>query len=317
MTNRPATTKIIKQFAAIAAGTGMLALLFLAACRPPAEEYAKVLQVHYLNNEGTGLLTREYRTNTTETKELVAELISELSRIPDKLEYISPLAKGFALLEYDISGGQVTLSFEDQYLMQPVTTEVLVRAALVRTLTQLNGIDYVSIMIRSEPLMDSMGNLVGVMSADMFIDNVGNEINTLEKTNLRLYFGNENGGGLTPVTRSGVVYDSNTAIAKVVVESLIDGPLTDEAVQATINPETNVVNITVQDGICYVNLDDRFLNQLDQVSAEMTIYSITNSLVELPDIYRVQILVNGSTGVIFRENINLDTIFERNLDIVS
>ena len=262
-------------------------------------------------------MAREYQTNSTELETLVEELIENLSTVPEKLEYKSPLAGSFSLLDYGIAEGQIILSFDDHYKEQTVISETLVRAALVRTLTQIKEINYLSFLIRSDPLTDSMGNIVGVMSADMFIDNAGKEMNAYEKVKLRLYFGNESGDGLIAVNRNGVVYNSNVAIEKVVVENLIAGPLEEEMAYPTINPGTKIISITVKDGICYVNLDNMFLNQLNQVSANTTIYSIANSLVELPNINKVQISVDGNTNVVFKENINLSTIYERNLDIVS
>ena len=48
----------------------------------------------------------------------------------------------------------------------------------------------------------------------------------------------------------------------------------------------------------------------------MTIYSITNSLVELSNINKVQISVDGETNITFREKFNLSDLFERNLDLL-
>ena len=83
-----------------------------------------------------------------------------------------------------------------------------------------------------------------------------------------------------------------------------------------INPATKVLGVTVKDGTCYVNLDNGFLTQTYNVSAEVQIYSIVNSLVELSNINKVQIAVNGNTDMIFREKISLSNVFDRNLDLV-
>ena len=63
-------------------------------------------------------------------------------------------------------------------------------------------------------------------------------------------------------------------------------------------------------------MHDSFLNQIYNVTPEVTIYAITNSLIELTGVNKVQISVNGETSVNYRENINLSTVFERNLDMV-
>jgi germination protein M len=192
---------------------------------------------------------------------------------------------------------------------------VLVRAAIVRTLTQIPEISYVAFTIQGEMLMDSAGNAVGPMAADTFIDNAGNEINAYEKVNLRLYFANEAGDSLVEENRRNVVYNSNIPLEKLVVEQLIEGPMA-EGGYPTINPLTKLVSVNVKDGVCYVDLSEDFLSQPYNVNSEVTIYSITNSLVELSNVNKVQISVNGETNISYRENIKLSTVFERNLDLL-
>lgn len=99
------------------------------------------------------------------------------------------------------------------------------------------------------------------------------------------------------------------------MEELIRGPANEET-YPTINPETKVNNVTVQDGVCYVNLSESFLTQMTNVTSEVTIYSITNSLVELPNVNKVQISINGDTSGTYREKIPFSTIFERNLELI-
>ena len=190
----------------------------------------------------------------------------------------------------------------------------MTRAALVRTITQLNGIEYVSMKVRNDPLTDRSGNPIGIMEASMFIDNAGDEINTYEKARLTLYFTDKSGTKLVEASRS-VVYNTNISMEKLVVEELIKGPNNDE-IFPTVNPETKVNNVTVKDGICYVNLNESFLTPMTNATSEVTIYSITNSLVELSNVNKVQISINGDTEGTFRERIPFSTIFERNLELI-
>ena len=71
-----------------------------------------------------------------------------------------------------------------------------------------------------------------------------------------------------------------------------------------------------KDGICYVNFDNSFLTESTDVSPELEIYSIVNSLCELSYINKVQISINGETNVKFKDSISLEYTFTRNLDIV-
>ena len=294
-----------------------MSMLFLAgACAQKQDEQpGYAYKVYYINSDETAIFSSEYSTQEEDQEALLKELLEQLGTVPEKLEYKAPVSGAVKLRSYTINKDQLVLDFEESYRSQSATTEVLTRAAIVRTLTQVKGIQYVSFQINSEPLTDALGSLVGVMNADLFIDNEGNEINTYERVKLTLYLANEEGNKLTTVTRS-VVYNSNIPMERLILEQLIAGPLEGEKAYPTMNQNTKIVSVNVKDGTCYVNFDNTFLTQTCPVSSEVTIYSITNSLAEQPGINKVQISINGDANVNYKENINLSTFFERNLGLL-
>lgn len=294
----------------------LLLALFGASCGKKEQQVnGQVYNIYYVDNDETKTLTREYVTETDDTEALLGELLEQLGTIPAKLEYEAPMASGFGLLNYTIDNGTITLNFDEHYKKMNPIKEVLMRAAIVRTVTQVPSIDYVSFTVQGEMLSDSSGNAIGTMSPDTFIDNAGNEINAYEKVNLHLYFANEDGTGLVEENRRNVVYSSNISQEKLVVEKLVEGPMS-EGAYPTVNPMTKIVSVTVKDGICYVNLGGDFLTQPYNTTPEVTIYSITNSLVELSNVNKVQITINGESNISYREKISLGTVFERNLDLL-
>jgi len=274
-----------------------LMILFCACGRSKESVEAQTYKVYYVNSEETAIFSKEFVTQTTDTLDLIDELLLQMSVIPER--------GNVTLLKSVLTEGQLTLSFDETYKQLPVTTEVLIRAAIVRTVTQVEGVSYVSFQIKSEPLTDASGTVLGFMSADLFIDNAGDEINTYERVKLPLYLANETGDGLKKITRS-VVYNSNISTER----------LENEKVYPTINPNTKIISVNVKDGICYVDLDNTFLTQIYNVTSDVTIYSITNSLVELSNVNKVQISINGNINVTYRENTSLSTVFERNLELV-
>lgn len=293
----------------------IMALLCTGCGGESDNENGKAYDIYYVNNEETNTVTREYISETEDTKKLLQELLAQLGTLPAKLEYKAPLAEGFKLLGYTLDSGQLTMNFDEQYKTMETTKEVLTRAAIVRTVTQIPEISYVSFTVQGEMLTDSSGMAIGTMAADTFIENAGEEINAYEKVNLKLYFANEDGTGLVEENRRNVVYSSNISLEKLVVEQLVKGP-TVEGAFPTIDSATKIVSVSVKDGICYVNFGEDFLSQISNVSAEVTIYSITNSLVELANVNKVQISIGGETNIIYREKFNLNDLFERNLDLL-
>lgn len=189
------------------------------------------------------------------------------------------------------------------------------RASIVRTVVQLKQVERVAFTVKGEQLVNQAGTAIGVMNAESFIENAGNEINAYEKVDLRLYFANESGDYLVEENRRNVVYNSNISLEKLVVEKLVEGPM-EAGVYPTINPTTKVLSVTVKDGICYVNLSGDFLSQPYNVASDVTIYSITNSLVELSNVNKVQISIDGNTNISYRERLSLNNVFERNLDML-
>lgn len=180
--------------------------------------------------------TAPHEMESVNPAEQLDELIQCLSTNPEKLEYKAPLVMGFQLLGVTREEGRVNLDVDASYLELPAITEVLVRAAVVRTLTQLEGVSYVGITVEGNQLYDSMGNLVGWMNAEQFINNNGNEINTYDQVRVKLYFASEDGTSLIAAYRE-KYYSTNVPLERFVVEELIAGP-TMEGLYPSVNSAT-------------------------------------------------------------------------------
>lgn len=294
--------------------TGMLLILLtvLTGCGMREPENGKKISVYYVNNAETKVEVHDQYLNTKTPEEQLEETMTFLSTTPEKLEYKVPFDMGFQVLDYDVEDGKLVINVDKAYSELSATTEVLVRAAVVRTLTQLSNVKYVTITVEGSQLYDNAGELVGWMNADQFINNDGNEINTYELVKVKLYFANADGDKLIAAYRE-KHYSTNIPLERFVVEELIAGPSgQSEGLYPVINPETKIINILTKDGICYVNLDSSFLTVVNNVSTEVAVYSIVNSLAELDNINKVQILVNGEVPSTFS-----NSTFERNLDYVT
>lgn len=294
----------------------VMGLLLCTACADRREvQNGASYKIYYVNNDETKIVEREYVSETTDRALLLEELLEQLTHISEKMEYETLLGKEISVEGHTLENGLLTLDFDGNYKNLRGTREILARASIVRTLTQLPGVERMAFTVMGEQLTDAAGAVVGVMAADTFIENAGNEINAYEKVDLRLYFANGTGECLVEEIRRNVVYNSNISLEKLVVEKLVEGPMT-EGAYPTINPTTKIVSVTVKDGTCYVNLNSDFLNQPYNVASDVTIYSITNSLAELSNVNRVQISINGETNISYRENMSLNKVYERNLDIL-
>lgn len=293
----------------------ILCICGLTGCQGSEEENQNLVPVYYISKSETKTEMHQYNLKATDTKGQIEELMKALATPGAKNEYKAPLTMGFQILDYSFENGKLLINMDEKYRELNEVQELLVRAAIVRTMTKHPDVSFVAIRVNNEQLFDNLGQLVGWMNADQFIENDGKEINTYEEVRLKLYFANETGDSLVVCNRT-KEYNTNISMEKLIVEELIKGPGADGG-YAAINPATKVANVTVKDGVCYVNLDENFLTQTYTVTPEVTIFSITNSLVELNNVNKVQISVNGDTSGVYRDKYELTTYFERNLDIIS
>ncbi len=277
------------------------------------------IDISYLNKNETKLVTETHYITSTDTKDMIVEVLTLLCTVPDNKELKATLTSGINIITYSYDGERVIVSLGEKYKELSRTTEVLTRAAVVRSLTNIPEVKYVMITINGESLTDTSGNAIGIMTADMFVNNAGTQVETVNSTvTLRLYFANEEGDGLVAVNRE-LAHNadvSNVPMEKLVVEQLISGPVNDETFP-TISPDTKLVNITVRDNICYLTFDSAILTAVNNVTTDVTIYSIVNSLVELSNINKVQISIDGNKDGKFRDKYEASTVFERNLSLVN
>lgn len=289
-------------------------LCLLTACGTQSEEEEEGFRIWYMNQQETRLNYeyRELKNNNTEG--MLEEAIGLLREHPADEAYKPVLPENLELLGYSLEQDQVYLDFPPEYMEIPKVYEVLCRAAIVRTLCQIPGIDYVGFRVDGQPLMDLNGKAVGLMDENQFIENAGDEINTYTTSELTLYYTNESGDKLVE-QKVAMEYNSNISLEKLIVERLIAGPPF-EGAYPTIPANTKLVSITVKEGVCYVNLDQGFLETGYNVAESIPIYSIVNSLIKNTASQKVQISINGKTDLMFRESISFDTVFEKNEDLV-
>lgn len=298
----------------------LLAVLFTLAsgCQKESakqQESQNGYQIYYLNTDETAVVSVDYEPQQEGEEEQIQELLDKLASPPleEKLEAV--LTKDVFVERYELAEGQLSLHFSPAYQEMNKQREILCRSAVVRTLCQLPQVEYVSFLVGDSPLMDSKETPIGAMSADSFVENTADVINTYSGTTLKLYFANETGDKLKEELVRVDYSTSNMSMEKLVLEQLIRGPVSED-VYPVIPPETKVLSVSTKDSICYVNLDNGFMGQGYNVTEAVPVYAIVDSLTELPGIIKVQILINGETDLTYRESIRFDTIFERNLDII-
>lgn len=289
-------------------------LISMCGCKKD-EASEDTVKTFFLNTDKSGLGSRPYKLEAETADGQVEELLEELSAEYPEEGLTGPIS-GFVLKSYSILDNSVTIDFSAGYKDLDQITEKLTRAAIVNTLCGLKDIRKVTIRVNGALIVDEHGKKSEDLTSDQFIYNSGNEMLNFERTEMHLYFASEDGKKLVETYRT-VVYNGNIPMERLVAEQIIVGPKGDFN-YPTINPATKVINVMTRDNICTVTFDKTFLTNPYPVEPEVAIYSIVNSLTELPSIRQVQIIIDGEEHPLFMEHYSLDTenLLQKNTKLI-
>ena len=291
----------------------LMMMMLVVGCQK--DELVSSYHVAYLNKDKTEIVKVGYEPKNLAVNDLIAEFLIVLCSDSDNVEYRKPIPNDVEVIRYSLDGAMLTIAFDEDYNKMSDSDKVLCIAAVVRTMTQIEGVDCVTFYVGSKPMEDARGNILGTLYADSFVENPGKQINSIQEATLTLYFSNEKGNGLVKETRE-VHYSSNISMEKLIIDQLLKGPQT-KGLKSAIPLGTKLVSVSVVDGICYVNLDSNFKNQDYSIKENIVIYSIVNSLSEMSNISSVQISVNGDTSGVYRDHLKLSDMYARNLDYIT
>lgn len=280
---------------------GFILCLLLCSCGTKEQDNG-TMHVYYLNDDKNALLEETYPMMNVEDA-------------LKKLEFHGVLTTEIRVDSFSKNHSTMELHFSTEYYSLDKSTEVLTRAAVVQTLTQIEGIQFVSFYVEENELVDKNGQPIGSMRAEDFVQSTGSSMDSYQTIDLELYFADKDGTHLKKKSVNNVHYNVNTAIERVVVEQLMKG-ITASGYQSTIPKTTMILGVSVKEDVCYVNFDSKFISDSYDLDPNVAIYSIVNSVIENSSVTQVQILIDGSSDVAYQGDISLSRPFKKNNNLV-
>ncbi len=291
--------------------TMLLIVLVLGACnnKKNSADSGTEVSIYYLDSKTSALVSEPYQMISKDRDEQIEELLYMLKLNPENLLYKSAMTDTVSVKDFTFNeDSSLTINFDTGYSELPEIGEVLCRAAVVKTLSQIKDVEYIQFSVNGQPLIDSNGNLVGIMTKEDFIDSTGTE------TKVKLYFANEAGDALKEFVTD-ITYTGTGSLEEQVLRELLSGP-SQIGMYRTIPEGTDILKVEMKEGVCYVDFSNKFMEKIPKMEDEVVIYSIVNTLVELPYITKVQFLVNGEVQPVFGDGTALDGFFERDLSML-
>ena len=293
----------------------VLTVFLLAACAKRTDVDSRDSYIYSLNTDRTGLVKITFEFEEDDPLRQAEAILSEMKQPASDIEYTTVFPEDVEVTECNISGGILAVDFNSAYFQMENLEEKLVRAAVVQSLVRIDGINAVYFSVEGENLKDGDGRPIGLMNEDDFVENTASSPSSYQTGTLVLYFANADGDKLVPQEMN-VRYSSNISREKLIVEKLIQGPQSGD-VYPVINPDTNLLSVTIKDKICYVNFDSTFLTGAYDIVPELTVYSIVNSLTEGTEAEQVQITINGESDNSYMEAVDLSKPLESDMNWVA
>ncbi len=221
--------------------------------------------------------------------------------------YASFLSSGVGVMTtqpqiYVSSGGErvldvyLTGALRDYFILQGISEWQMAAAITLTMTTFIPKLDAVSIYIDGAAMtkLNVRGNIHtfsdGLLRRNLFSAYVGGIA--------PIYF-SDGQGGLVKVERAMSARRAQSAYSLVL--QLISGPSSSEAGASAVMPlgvtADDLLGVSIEDGVAVVNLSANFyrLCQALNVTGERTlVYSIVNTLCEMPDVSAVTILIEGA-----------------------
>ena len=297
--------------------TVLMLCLLAGGCSVEVQNDPNTQSVYYLYDisaDETQPEKVDYNPEETTAEYMLKDMMQQMNQKEDDVERISLLPDDVQM-NYSVEGEVLVVNFNSQYTQMSKAREILVRAGVVKTFLQVPGISAVRFTVENQDLTDSKGESVGEMTADTFAEFSGNEPDAYCSTTFTLYFTDKDGQNLVKEQRT-VRYRRSIPKERIVLEQLMKGPM-EKGHYPTIPENTEILDVTIADRICYVAFDRVFSSYALDVSEKIPVYSVVNTLLDALEADKVQITVGASDKLdIFGQKMSLYRFYEKNDKLV-
>ena len=144
------------------------AVAVLAGCGESRKSATTGTRIYYVDLDKKKLVNERVTLTQKDTAKLTEECLEKLTQNGKQDGEAAAVPEKVKINGYDITDRIATINFSEEYSMLAADREVLCRSAMVLTLTQIKGIDYVAFTVNDAPLRQKDGSLVGTMKVSAF-----------------------------------------------------------------------------------------------------------------------------------------------------
>lgn len=282
----------------------MVVSLF-SGCSEKGKDSLMSVNLYFSNSEKDSLVTEEVKLDAflrKDTVGLARKIMKLLLKGPKTEGYKAVIPQDVKLRGVSIEKGEdgiINVDLSKEYLKSKGkdfsrSEELLARYSIICTLCQFEEIKKVKIYIDGKDMLALSGDneILSAMGSNNIMIDSPSSVDTKTEKFVTLYFTDKNGVNLYPETHKATMTDNS--LEKTVVNELIRGPVSGGYVR-TFPESVQLISVETTGGVCFVNFSASFMpkDNDDSFTQRTAVYSVVNSLTRLPDIEKVQILIDG------------------------
>ena len=275
-----------------------LALLLLAGCGASASvEPVNPIDFYYYFNAENAEPDFESPSGalTSQTVDLGRQDISIDEIVSQYLTFCSdggygPFPTGLECTALTLENGILVLTFNDAFSALSGVDLSLAAAALTMTLTQINGVDGVSLHGQSAILS---GDWQEVFTADDFLLQDASAVHP--EYAVQLYF--LDAAGALTARRRVLTCDDRSQLPELAMDALLAGP-DEPGLTCAVPAGTQLADVSVDGALCTVVLSEEFAAcDTDEASAQAAVRAVVLTLCSIEPVERVQLQLLGGAGL--------------------
>lgn len=286
--------KILKRIVMAMVIISLLALVW--GCRSYGASKKKVKEndtagdfyIYYINDDWKDISRKKTDIDHMASDENKVDLaMNALLEGSDTADLSAPVPNGMVYQRYIYDGfGTVNLIFNADMENVDTYSVVLSKMAFVKTLSQIDSVQKIVYEV-----VDS-ANEKNIITEELTTDSFADMDNIMDsEKEIRIYMPDTSGESL--IEKSLILdYSAKESLPEQVMQGLCNAY---DGTTTPFNERTVVKSINLDNGLCTVTFNDEFVKGKDGIDDNVIVYSIVDSLLELNDIHKVQ-LISDNTG---------------------
>ena len=273
----------------------VLTTMMLAGCAQETSKEESGYQLYYATRTETargGDAIGEFPIKLSDmeqadTQSLAQRLLEALLLPPEDPLLISPFPSGTQLQEVTVSGRRACVNFNAPYARLSGVDLSLADYCVTLTLTQLEGINAVTITANGRELPYRKTQIM--TAADTLI---GSREDMIRPITVQLYFLDTETDELRAQQQTLALYEGQTRV-NALLEAMRLGPEGDDTLKCLLPEDLLLLSTRTEDGICYLNLLSDLTLPEGREAQQQMVDSLVLSLCSLSGVEQVQLMLDG------------------------